>query len=339
MSQEGSAALETPMRDLAPLPVQVEPATNEGGLGFLLRASRANGISLASLLDELGLPRSPWLTAAGLSVLAYTMNVDRDWLAFATVIAGRRDGFRCFEWRGRLWACPLSLRGKYAQVCPRCLRESGVCSIDWELAGAVVCLQHGCPLIDDCPHCGRRLSWLRPAVDVCSCGHFLWVDASEQAGEAMAAWVERLVGSASDPGAQGAASPYRFPPWFSVLSADALTAIAFSFGVRDEPFERVTSAAATVPPATNRMTSLIERALIRLQRAHDLTVPCPSDLRLCVYEQALWRLWHRHAGVADRDAAARILLWLGARPRNSRASVTALGGDQRELFSLLGGDE
>ncbi len=339
MSPEGSAALETLMRDPAPLPVQFEPMTNESGLGFLLRASRANGVSFASLLDELGLPRSPWLTAAGLSVLAYTINVDRDWLAFATVIPGRRDGFRCFEWRGRLWTCPLSLRGKYPQVCPRCLREGGACLLDWELAGAVACLQHGCPLIDGCPHCGRRLTWLRPAVDVCNCGHYLWVDSTAQTREAMGAWVGRLVGNASGSGTPGTTSTYMLPPWFNVLSADALTAIAFSFGVRDGPFERVTSAAATVPPSTRRMTSIIERALIRLRRAHDLAVPCPSDLRLCVYEQALWRLWRRHADLSDRDAAARILLWLGARSGKNCASISAPGSDQCELFALLGGDE
>jgi hypothetical protein len=339
VSPGASAGLETRMRDPARLPLQIEPMINESGLGFLLRASRANGISLASLFEELGLPRSPWLPAAGLSVLAYAVNVDRDWLAFATAISGRRDGFRCFEWRGRLWTCPLSLRGKYPQICPHCLRESGICLVDWELAGAVACLRHGCPLIDGCPHCGRRLSWLRPAVDVCSCGHYLWVESAAQPGEAVSAWVGILVGNASDSGAPCVTSTYTLPPWFSVLSPDALTAIAFSFGVRDEPFERVTSAVATVPPATNRMTAIIERALIRLRRAHDLAVPCPSDLRLCVYEQALWRLWRRHADLADRDAAARILLWLGARSGKNGASISAPGSDQRELFALLGGDE
>ncbi len=339
MFREASVELEIPMRDPVPLPVRIDPAVNESGLGFLLRASRANGTSLAPMLDDLGLPRSPWLTVPSISTFAYMMNVDRDWLAFATVIAGRRDGFRCFEWRGRLWTCPLSLRGKYPQICPRCLRESGICLVDWELAGSVACLRHGCPLIDGCPHCGRRLSWLRPAVDVCSCGHYLWVDSAAEPGDAMGAWVRILVGNASDSGAPRVTLTYGLPPWFSVLSSDALTAIAFSFGVRDEPFERVTSAIATVPPSTHRMTAIIERALIRLRRAHDLAVPCPSDLRLCVYEQALWRLWRRHADPADRDAAARILLWLGARTGQKGAPITAPGSDQRELFALLGGDE
>jgi hypothetical protein len=329
---EASVALEIRMRELAPLPLRVEPVANESGLGFLLRASRANGMSLASLLDRLGLPRSPWLTAPGLAVLAYTTDVDRDWLASASAVAGRRDGFRCFEWRGQLWTCPLSLRGKHSQVCPQCLRERGVCLVDWELAGAISCLRHGSPLIDDCPHCRRRLSWLRPAVDVCNCGHFLLTDAIAPTGEEMNAWVETLVHRASNLPERCAVSAYGVPAWFGVLSADALTAVVFAFGVRNEPFERVTSAIATVPPTTHRMIEIIERGLKRLRRAQDLSEPCPADLRLYVYEQALWRLWHRHAGIEDRDAAARILLWLGTSPRKPSAAGASPGSEQLELF-------
>lgn len=155
----------------------------------------------------------------------------------------------------------------------------------------------------------------------------------------MNAWLDRLVYSARAPGTPRVASTCRLPPWFNFLSADALTAIVFAFGVREEPFERVTSAMATVPPATRRMALIIERALKRLERAHALAEPCPSDLRLYVYEQGLRRLWHRNAGIADRDAAARLLLWLGAYPRKARTPTGSPGSNQSELFSLLGGDE
>lgn len=325
------------MPEVVSLPVRVEPASAESGFGYLLRAARANGLTLGSMFEGVGLPRALWMSEHGLAMLAHATETDFGWLRSHCVVAGCRDGHRFAEWRGQLWACPLSLRGARPQVCPICLREGRPCLLEWEMAGVAVCVRHRAVLIDSCVHCGRRLSWWRPAIDICSCGHFLSGEDEAVANDAVVGWTEMLLGKASR--ACVFANRFEFPRWLDVLSADGLLAVGFAFGIRREPLERVTSAAARVPPSSRDMAAVIERGVTRLRRAGELSDRCATDLRLHVYEEGLRRLWRRYADTADRDAAASLLLWLGAlKPRSHRASHALVEG-QRELFQRLVSDD
>lgn len=327
------------MPDVSPLPVGIEPASGESGLGFLLRVARANGLSLMPMLEGLGLPRSVWLDEAAIAVLARATEVDHDWLATAAVIASQREGYRWLRWQGKLWACPLSFRGAHPQICVHCLREGRSCMLEWELAGAVACLRHRSLLSDACGHCGRRLSWARPSVDVCSCGHFLATDAPVATSDAMANWVATLALKGCERQEGFHAPQSALPRWLGPLSADAMLAVGFAFGVREKPFERVASASARVPPSTDRMASILERALVRLQSAHDLSGRCRADIRLYAYEQGVKRLWARNTCTADRDTAAALLQWLGVSPRRPRVFARGQGVDQGELFPLQDGHD
>ena len=325
------------MPDVVPLPVKVEPASGESGLGYLLRVARANGLSLASLIEATALPKSLWMSEQAIATLAHASGAETSWLRAHSVIVGWRDGHRCHEWRHQLWACPLSLRGTRPQVCPICLQEGRPCSLEWEATGVVVCLRHRRLLVDTCVHCGRRLSWWRPAIDVCACGHFFATEDEGDVDGVLMDWTEALIAKLR--GAIRTPDNRVLPRWLDVLSADGLLAVGFAFGVRSEPLTRVTSAAARVPPSTSEMAALIGRGVARLQRAAELLEPCSIDLRLFVYEEGLRRLWNRNVDDSDRDAAAALLRWLGAFGRGVRHPSCARTDRQGELFSLIGSDD
>jgi hypothetical protein len=67
------------------------------------------------------------------------------------------------------------------KVCPGCLKEDEYCRIIWDLSPFTACPSHKTILIDRCPRCNKRLSWVRNRVSVCRCG-FDWRGA--EAGEA-----------------------------------------------------------------------------------------------------------------------------------------------------------
>jgi hypothetical protein len=68
------------------------------------------------------------------------------------------------------------IRLKNPKVCPACLRESNYARKIWELAPVTVCPAHECLLVNECPNCGKRISWSRNRVSRCPC-NFDWRDA------------------------------------------------------------------------------------------------------------------------------------------------------------------
>ena len=56
------------------------------------------------------------------------------------------------------------------KICPECLRHSSYIRKIWDLAAFTVCPEHGIQLMDECPSCGKAISWSRGKVSVCTCG-------------------------------------------------------------------------------------------------------------------------------------------------------------------------
>ena len=80
-----------------------------------------------------------------------------------------------------------SIRLTYPKICSLCLSEDPYCRRIWDIAGVTTCPKHKCLLIDECPNCMRRITWVRNRVSVCPC-EFDWreaeatpVEESEQA--------------------------------------------------------------------------------------------------------------------------------------------------------------
>jgi len=67
------------------------------------------------------------------------------------------------------------IRLNKAKICPDCLRESNYCRRIWDLSPVTVCPYHRCLLLDECPNCKKKISWIRSKVSVCSC-EFCWQD-------------------------------------------------------------------------------------------------------------------------------------------------------------------
>jgi hypothetical protein len=63
-----------------------------------------------------------------------------------------------------------SIRFGSPKVCPECLKQDDYCRIVWDLFPFTACPSHKTILIDKCPRCKKRLSWMRNRVSVCRCG-------------------------------------------------------------------------------------------------------------------------------------------------------------------------
>ena len=68
------------------------------------------------------------------------------------------------------------INAKRPKVCPDCLSEDAYCRKVWELAPVTSCPHHRRLLLEICPGCGGRLSWVRSRVNACRCGYD-WRDA------------------------------------------------------------------------------------------------------------------------------------------------------------------
>ena len=67
----------------------------------------------------------------------------------------------------------IYINAKTARICPECILENGYISQFWYLRHAVACPLHARIAINTCPDCGRELSWCRPGLLTCACGHDL----------------------------------------------------------------------------------------------------------------------------------------------------------------------
>lgn len=160
----------TPLFEHA-MPVPVEPAPDESGVGYGLRLAAANGLSHKALLDLLKANgagdggRQKEVALSFLGSASPTSLHDR-----FPVKLGRKSGI---EFQGHRLPLRSMVRTRKPQVCAVCLAENRYCRAIWELSLSVVCLSHRCLLTDECPTCQRPLTWDRPSVDWGSCGHCL----------------------------------------------------------------------------------------------------------------------------------------------------------------------
>ena len=319
------------MREIQPLPVRVVPDDEESGLGFLLRAAHRNGLTLHALLAWLGIKSPQSIRSTDVPLLAFVSAVPQAWLSARLVLRRRVEGFMRSEWFGVEWANPLALRGSTPQYCASCLRENTICRANWELSGAFVCLRHRCLLCDQCAHCGSKVSWLRPAIDVCSCGHYLTGSSEvERADDTDIVWVEGLTDRGG--GVRQHAPLLARPSWLNAMSADGVFSVIYAMGIRERPSCRIAYRAALRPPSPERVAEIIRRGLTRLNTVGTLQDSCDTETRDLVYEQGLERLVTRGTTVADRDIALGLLGWLdGVLRRRSNASGRRPRG-QLDLF-------
>jgi hypothetical protein len=199
--------------DARQLPVRLELAPGESGLGFALRVLRANGVAFDQGMRWLGLERHRPLDQPVVRRIAWALNVDADEFGTRLVTRDPGGGPGWVRLAGTRFRRQVATNRLYAKVCPQCLRDKGITRLSWQLRATVGCFLHGYSLVWSCPHCGQPIGWNRPDVDVCRCGRHIKGQAASPVEPGVQAWLCWL---------ESALSPEAPPPASTVLPAALL---------------------------------------------------------------------------------------------------------------------
>ncbi len=163
------------MDQIHPLAVTPKHHHDESMMGFLLRSSEMNDYrSPFILLAYTGLSESQARNIRPpIENVAQLYGRKSEALAIMdNNIPGNTTGSK--EWSLMGQAVPsIYINAKTARICPECILENGYISQFWYLRHAVACPLHARIAINTCPDCGRELSWCRPGLLTCACGHDL----------------------------------------------------------------------------------------------------------------------------------------------------------------------
>ncbi|MGZ3239059.1 MAG: TniQ family protein, partial [Burkholderiaceae bacterium] len=151
-------------------PITPEPYPTESALGWLLRTSEENYLPSAWHVFKLSGLSQAYMTSPAFdpSLLAGWFNKKPEKLRYLSY-RYLDDKRRLFQFREQcINSRMLDLRAP--KICPCCISENGYIDALWDLELVIVCPTHGRSLIDRCPTCKKRLSWLRPGLLICRCG-------------------------------------------------------------------------------------------------------------------------------------------------------------------------
>ena len=308
------------------LPVRLDLAPAESGLGFALRALRANGVAFDRGMRWLGLERGRPLDHRTVLRIAWALNVDPHQLGTRLVMQdGSQTGW--VRYAGMRFRRQVATNKLYAKVCPQCLREHGLAKLSWQLRAAVGCAQHGYSLIWLCPHCGQSIAWDRPDVDICRCGrHFKTEPAVplEPGVQAWLNWLEAAMTNALPPASTA------LPAAMLHLSIDGAFRIVEALGLCAGPGSSVRSALAGCKTPRG-LGAVVQRGLERL-RAIEADAGVPMRLSGVANQQALAQIAADAAAEADRTLAWWLIQSMrsGIDPGSTRAGTRPRG--QLPLF-------
>lgn len=154
-----------------PLLITPPPVADESGIGYVVRASEANGYPTASyVLDLVGTGSFDCFGEGRARQLSRLLNLPwaraEDFIPFW--IKSTRQSSR-WRWMGHAIQ-PLFLSFLRARVCPLCLAEAPYIRAIWDLWLITHCPIHNGRLIDACPRCGEPITVKRPFLLWCACG-------------------------------------------------------------------------------------------------------------------------------------------------------------------------
>lgn len=165
------------------LVVTPKPQHGESYMGFVLRASEANGYpSINTILRHAGMTDNEMRSARPpLEKLAPLFG--RTVEDFSVLGETRTTNGRLLPLMNQLLPA-IYLRSKRARVCPECIRDHGHARAFWEMRHAVACPTHGRMAISQCPQCHRPIDWWRRGLTTCSCGYDFAHDRGEKVSNA-----------------------------------------------------------------------------------------------------------------------------------------------------------
>lgn len=329
--------------DLQPLPVAVEASDEESGLGFLLRCAHANGIALQFLANHAGVRSLRWMVPRDIETLAYLAGVSPNWLGQRVKTRRQVNGRRQYSYLGWEWGSIASLRVKQPQVCPECLAEYAICRAEWDVAMIFACPVHRALLIDRCSHCGMRLTWLRPAIDVCCCGRYLRRSGREHhLSRDEMPWCQTL--SARLEGkhlARAVELPtIQLPEWIFHVTPDGASRLVHALGALSKPGQCLSSAKVVEIPSPFELAEVIERGLARGRMLLEQSIEFRRSMRVLIYEPGLQRLARQGVVFEDQQAAAQLMKSLDCESQDLVERERRRGGrptkGQLELFQDAG---
>jgi hypothetical protein len=289
------------------LPVRVDLAPRESGLGFALRALRANGIAFDRGMRWLGLERHRPLDRQAGRRIAWALNVDAD-LWSERVVIRDADAQGWIRLAGQRFKRQVATNKLYAKLCPQCVRELGIVSLSWLLRAAVGCPRHGYSLIWRCHRCGRSIGWDRPDVDICRCGYpFKASSEAQPVEDSVRAWLQWLDLTLS-PGVQKGpiSGAYRgLPVVLTHLSVDGAFRMIEAMGLCADADSSVrTEMSNCATPAG--LGSAVARGLYRLSLI-EADPECANRFAGVVHQGALTDIATDCASEADRALASWLL--------------------------------
>lgn len=245
------------------LPIRVAPQPTESAGSLLLRSFSANGVTIRAIYAARGTPWTGEFLAQELAWLGEAANCSLEWLRWRTPLEVARQAK---AWLGLQWHYPAPFSCAHPQVCPQCVHTSGHCRLEWELQFFCACPVHRRPLQRHCTHCGRPLTWGRPAIDVCRCRRLLASEREEHlisdAVVQWLTWTSECLGAEENRPA--------LPPLWEFLpgrpTPGTVWAVIRAFGVRPSPTETFRARRATAQLSPLQLCQLVQRAHDRLSR-------------------------------------------------------------------------
>lgn len=156
-------------------PFTLQPNPDESFRGFVLRLAERNFLDTPVVLLRHVKGNGNW-DFAHHQIAALALFAGCDVRALADIYVGMRRGpYGQVRYEG----LPFRLTKPYfwvlnqTRVCPMCLDEAAYCRRIWDIALLSACPVHKVCLIEQCPHCGKALKWLRPGPGRCGCGFSL----------------------------------------------------------------------------------------------------------------------------------------------------------------------
>jgi hypothetical protein len=313
---------------LEQLPLAIEPEPGESPGSYCLRSVGAQGLNMHWLRRAVGLPYSAYPTRDHERSVAHVLRAPQEWVRNAlpekidATVAG-------WNYQGQQLRADSYLRFRRPQVCSTCLHARGYCLALWDFSFITICPEHGHQLVDHCLTCGRRLSWDRPAVDVCACGRAIR-GATRPVGSEHGRILDRIVEGhlRADPLKTQVFEAAGMPRFLADLSLNGLLCVIHAFGELSQPHERGAPGAMTRMRTTAQWREVMERAGGRLHQFATMPMSNPR-LAAVVSEVILKRLHKYPLSFADLQVARLLFRALFG----ATSAKDGLAQGQMELFA------
>lgn len=275
-------------------------------MSLLLRIAGANLTTISWLRRSLNVLQPRPFRSEDAARLASLVDVSPQELASRLPEYGFFHGRAVTRYFGAVSLSRPHQRFARPQVCPECLHTTGVCRAEWDFSCYTVCEEHLMPMVDQCTSCRRRLTWNRPAVDVCVCGAYIRSADQHHSREGFAYLISKQISAALRGAAlalgEGSECKYKFPAWWADLSLDGCMRILTAIGVIDRPLAAI-KVAELQRASSEAWRGIVERGLARLQWATVHQGEELQQLAPVIWEGGLESIALDQASLADRQAA------------------------------------